>query len=81
MLRSKPTSKKDSLIARNWATEEKVQRFMQEQILFDFLDRFDFHSFLYDTSYRRRLNDLLEGFSEEEFNHFEQLYFHRFIVN
>lgn len=50
-------------------------------VLADLVDRLDLHSFLVDPLYRRRLNEVLAWFSDEEFDSFELLYTRRFTVN
>jgi len=49
--------------------------------LLDFLDSFDIHLFLYDPAYRRSLNEMLERFTDEEFEDFTRTHSHRFTVN
>lgn len=51
------------------------------QALADMIDSLDLESFLRDHSYRRRLNDALACFSDEEFDRFERLYTRRFTIN
>ena len=58
-----------------------VDRDLRVELLADLVDSLDLHSFLVDPLYRRRLNDVLAWFSDEEFDSFEQLYTRRFTVN
>lgn len=51
------------------------------EILVEMIDRLDLGSFLLDPAYRRRLNDALACFSDEEFDSFERLYTRRFTIN
>lgn len=51
------------------------------EALAEAVDRLDLHSFLNDPAYRRRLNELMSGFSDEEFDRFERLYTRRFTIN
>jgi hypothetical protein len=52
-----------------------------ERRLLAFLDTFNVYLFLYEPSYRRRLNDMLERFTDEEFEDFTRIHFNRFTVN
>lgn len=51
------------------------------EALTEMIDSLDLDSFLRDHSYRRRLNDALACFSDEEFDRFERLYTRRFTIN
>ncbi|HTH16368.1 MAG TPA: hypothetical protein VL974_06930 [Magnetospirillum sp.] len=51
------------------------------EVLAEVVDGLDLASFLNDPAYRRRLNELLEHFSDEEFDDFERLYTRRFTIN
>jgi hypothetical protein len=51
------------------------------EALAEMIDRLDLGSFLLDPVYRRRLNDALACFSDEEFDSFERLYTRRFTIN
>lgn len=53
----------------------------QEPVLLEFLDEFDFEAFLSDPTYRRRLNEILDTFTDEEFDKFEHRYARRFTLN
>ena len=46
-----------------------------------FLETFTMESFLYDADYRRRLNIILDSFTDEEFDEFESNYAQRFTLN
>lgn len=50
-------------------------------VLFELIDSLDLESFVGDPAYRRRLNEVLDTFSDEEFDHFERLYTRRFTLN
>lgn len=50
-------------------------------VLAEMIDGLDLHSFLHEPAYRQRLNEVLDAFSDEEFDSFEQLYTRRFTVN
>ena len=80
MLRTKQTSKMNS--TPNAAFEFGIGgRSRLERHLLEFMDTFDIYLFLYDHTYRQRLNNLLELFTDEEFENFEQTHSHRFTVN
>lgn len=51
------------------------------EVLVELIDSLDLHWFLLDPDYRRRLNDALACFSDEEFDSFERLYTRRFTIN
>lgn len=50
-------------------------------VLLELLDSFDMHSFVLDPDYRHRLNEVLDAFSDEEFDRFERRYASRFTLN
>lgn len=52
-----------------------------ERHLLEFLDRLDLYLFLYEPSYRRCLNTMLERFSDEEFERFARAHSQRFTLN
>lgn len=54
---------------------------LRVEVLAELVDDLDLHSFFIDSAYRRRLNDVLACFSDEEFDSFERLYTRRFTVN
>lgn len=58
-----------------------LRREVRVEVLADLLDTLDLHSFLLDPAYRRRLNEVLACFSDEEFDSFERLYTRRFTIN
>jgi len=58
-----------------------VEGDLRVEVLADLVDSLDLHSFLVDPLYRRRLNEVLACFSDEEFDSFELLYTRRFTVN
>ncbi|HLO75485.1 MAG TPA: hypothetical protein VK196_03415 [Magnetospirillum sp.] len=51
------------------------------EVLTEMIDTLDLDCFLRDPAYRRRLNDALSRFSDEEFDRFERLYTRRFTIN
>jgi hypothetical protein len=53
----------------------------QEPVLLEFLDTFSFEAFLSNPSYRQRLNEILETFTDEEFDKFEHRHARRFTLN
>jgi hypothetical protein len=80
MLRNRQTSKKEAAItaALGWGVGGRSPL---ERRLLEFMDRFDIYLFLYDPAYRRQLNDILDRFTDEEFESFERTHSHRFTVN
>ena len=52
-----------------------------EYYLLDFMENFDVYLFIVDPDYRRSLNDLLELFTDEEFDEFERSHGNRFVMN
>lgn len=54
---------------------------MRVEVLVELIDCLDLNCFLLDPAYRRRLNDALATFSDEEFDRFERLYTRRFTIN
>ena len=50
-------------------------------VLLEFMERFDLARFLYDEDYRQRLNDILDRFTDDEFEDFEKVYANRFTMN
>lgn len=51
------------------------------EVLVEMIDALDLGCFFLDPAYRRRLNDALACFSDEEFDSFERLYTRRFTIN
>lgn len=80
MLRNKQSSKKDRRMSTTFHFDSEGRSLLEYHLL-DFLDSFDIYQFLLDPSYRKQLNNLLDCFSDEEFEDFERLYSHRFTVN
>lgn len=65
-----------------WKTEGGAFRAdLKTEVLVELVDSLDLYSFLHEPAYRRRLNDVLACFSDEEFDSFERLYTRRFTVN
>lgn len=85
MLRNKQHSRKDPppgwLVAAGADGDVRVEGLADLVALADLVDNLDLHSFLMDSAYRRRLNDVLSCFSDAEFDSFERLYTRRFTVN
>ncbi|MGE5545719.1 MAG: hypothetical protein ACM33T_02385 [Solirubrobacterales bacterium] len=50
-------------------------------VLVELLDDLDLNDFLLDPACRRRLNEVIETFSDDEFDNFERLYTSRFTIN
>lgn len=80
MLRHKHLSRKE--VSLSGIFDHATERWsMLEEHLLAFMDNFDFYLFLYDHDYRQRLNDILERFTDEEFECFERAHSHRFTIN
>lgn len=80
MLRNKHMSRKETALSFA-ARFAHYRRSTLEAHLLAFLDNFDIYLFLYDPHYRQQLNDILDGFTDEEFEHFELAHSHRFTIN
>lgn len=50
-------------------------------VLVELIDTLDLDAFFHDPACRRRLNEVLDTFSDEEFDRFERLYMNRFPPN
>lgn len=77
-------NKQHSMIPRaSWLVAEDDRRGDDDRVeaLAEMIDCLDLDSFLHDHGYRRRLNDALAWFSDEEFDRFERLYTRRFTIN
>jgi hypothetical protein len=93
MLRNKPQSRKDGLGndgpapgfgALPWvmpAAGAFAGDDLRVPVLVEMIDSLDLESFICDPGYRRQLNEVLDAFSDEEFDSFESLYTRRFTVN
>lgn len=79
MLRDKQHSKKDPPLGRPSTWEADGDR--RVEALANLVDGLDLRTFLFDPDYRRRLNEVLAGFSDEEFDSFERHYTRRFTIN
>ena len=51
------------------------------EVLIELVDALDLYAFIHKPAYRRRLNEVLVTFSDEEFDRFERIYTRRFTVN
>ncbi len=80
MLRNRLTSKQYTCLSHTFP-HLAGRDLSPEARLLSFLDSFDLCRFFYDSSYRRRLNAILERFTDEEFENFERTHSHRFTVN
>ena len=80
MLRIKHTQNTERYVINSTNNSCGSKSHLEENLL-EFMDSFDVYLFLYDKSYRRRLNSILDGFTNEEFECFERAYSHRFIMN
>lgn len=54
---------------------------VKTEVLIAVVDALDLYAFIHKPAYRRRLNDVLAAFSDEEFDSFERIYTRRFTVN
>jgi len=50
-------------------------------VLLELIDTLDLDAFFHDPACRRRLNEVLDTFSDEEFDRFERLYANRYPTN
>ena len=80
MLRNKQSSSQQAHTTIT-IPEENEQTLNHETHLLNFLDNFDIYQFIIDDDYRQRLNDLLELFTDEEFDAFERSHINRFVMN
>lgn len=71
MLRSRQQSRKDP------PSEIDIR----VPVLVELIDTLDLADFMRDPAYRRQLNEVLDTFSDEEFDRFERLYTRRFTLN
>lgn len=62
-------------------SRRNVSADLKTEVLVELVDSLDLHAFVHRPAYRRRLNDVLSCFSDEEFDRFERLYTRRFTVN
>lgn len=78
MLRSRQQSMKGSepeTGLTRWEPDIRVP------VLVELIDTLDLADFVRDPAYRRQLNEVLDTFSDEEFDRFERLYTRRFTLN
>jgi len=80
MLRNKQSSQQ-SIYPTHVQNGDISRQSSLEYYLLDFLDHFDVYLFLVEPSYRQRLNELLELFTDEEFDEFERSHLNRFVLN
>jgi hypothetical protein len=80
MLRNKYLSKKESNLSVAVGFGFGGRSHLERNLL-EFMDNFDIFRFLYEPTYRRRLNTILERFTDEEFENFERAHSQRFTVN
>jgi hypothetical protein len=65
-----------------WTAKRRVNSTDRKtEALIAFVDALDLYAFIHKPAYRRRLNDVLAAFSDEEFDRFERIYTRRFTVN
>lgn len=66
-----------------WARRKSAtERFdLRVPVLVELLDSLDLRTFFFDPACRRRLNDVLDTFSDEEFDSFERHYTRRQKIN
>lgn len=80
MQKDKTTSRK-SRINLSKPPLLSVSTHRPEPALLEFLDTFSLTAFMFDTEYRRRLNLILDSFTDEEFDDFEIQHARRFTLN
>lgn len=71
MLRNRQQSRKDPPCTSD----------IRVSVLIEMVDSLDLEDFVRDPVYRRQLNEVLDAFSDEEFDSFERLYTRRFTLN
>lgn len=71
MLRNRQQSRKDP----PWTPDIRIS------VLIEMVDSLDLEDFVRDPVYRRQLNEVLDAFSDDEFDSFERLYTRRFTLN
>jgi hypothetical protein len=79
MMRSRLIARRDAMIGSSTRAQRGARS--HEPELLEFLDTFDMSSFLHDPTYRRHLNMLLDTFTDEEFDRFEDRHARRFTLN
>lgn len=80
MLRDKQSTQHQDYPTLAVAFEADVKSSHEHNLLV-FLDHFDIFQFIIDSDYRQRLNELLELFTDEEFDEFERSHINRFVMN
>ncbi|HIJ62047.1 MAG TPA: hypothetical protein HPQ04_05075 [Rhodospirillaceae bacterium] len=80
MLRNKQSSQPTEY-PKPVGTGDDIRQSALEYHLLNFLDNFDVYLFIVDPGYRQRLNNLLELFTDEEFDEFERSHVNRFVMN
>jgi len=80
MLRNRPALISDTIHAPTFTFHHSGKSVIEKSLL-EFLDNFDIYLFVYDDEYRMRLNNILDLFSDEEFESFERTHARRFTVN
>ncbi len=80
MQRTKVTSDQTAYFSLSLPHSIRTRSLLEDNLL-AFLDSFDIHRFFCDLAYRRRLNAILERFTDEEFENFERMHSHRFTMN
>lgn len=87
MLSSRLTSGKESPAARPNIADVELEMpaiagvELKVPVLAELMDTLDLHSFFHDPTCRRTLNEVLEAFSDEEFDRFECFYTSRLTLN
>lgn len=80
MLRNKTHARKEGMpVAAHSAAGKGMD--LRVPVLTELIDSLDLDSFLHDPVCRRRLNEVMNTFSDEEFDRFERLYTRRFTLN
>jgi hypothetical protein len=80
MLRNRHLSKKETTLSAAFGPGLGGRSSLERNLL-EFMDSFDIFRFFHDPTYRRKLNILLERFTDEEFESFERAHSQRFTVN
>lgn len=76
MLRNRQHSRKDEGFRHASAGAD-----LKIEVMCALVDDLDLHSFLHEPAYRRRVTEIFDCLTDEEFDRFERLYTRRFTIN
>lgn len=83
MLRHRQHSRKDARpdLHPRFARTHGPGADLRIEVMCTLVDELDLHSFLLEPAYRRRVAEVFDCLSDEEFDRFERVYTSRFTVN